>query len=293
MDRAPEFFNVAVDGGNMRVSRWGNGPKVVFGIHGVGASAWMFLPIVGKLGPEFTLVAPDLRGRGASAALPGPFGLARHADDCAAVLRMLETPAVILGVSMGASVANVLTARHSDLVKRLLLIDMGAPLQLPPGVTPEIYRAAVLGPTLERVRMAFPTRQAYMDFWRAHPAISEEWNDDVEAYFLADLVGTEPELRPSVIPEAIEVDSLDQIEPAPDLKASLAKVKCPVHLIRAPRNLVNQPEPLVSEAMLGFWRSQTPQLTDEMVDDVNHYTLVFGERGSKTIVERIQEVFTT
>jgi len=253
----------------------------------------LFLPIVGKLGTEYTLVAPDLRGRGGSASLPGPYGLARHADDCAAVIRTLETPVVVLGVSMGASVANVLTARHPELVKRLLMIDMGAPLQLPPGVTPEIYRAAVLGPTLERVRMAFPTREAYMNFWRAHPAISEEWNDDVEEYFLADLVGTEPELRPSVVPEAIEMDSLDQIEPAPDLTASLSKVKCPVHLIRAPRNLLNQPAPLVSEAMLQFWRSQTPQLTDEMVDDANHYTLVFGERGSKTIVERIQEVFTS
>ena len=52
------------------------------------------------------LIAPDLRGRGRSNTLPGPFGMTRHADDMAAVLDFLGVPrAVVVGHSMGGFVS--------------------------------------------------------------------------------------------------------------------------------------------------------------------------------------------
>jgi len=47
------------------------------------------------------LVAPDLRRGGASASIPGPFGIDAHADDLVAVLdRIGAGTATIVGQSM-------------------------------------------------------------------------------------------------------------------------------------------------------------------------------------------------
>ena len=59
-------FDVVVAGGELRVNRFGHGPRITFGIHGITASSISLLPVARRLDPSFTLVAPDLRGRRAS-----------------------------------------------------------------------------------------------------------------------------------------------------------------------------------------------------------------------------------
>jgi len=61
-------------------------------------------------------------------------------------------------------------------------------------------------------------------------------------------------------------------------------------LLRAPRNLLDQPVPLISDDMLRLWRGdRLPQLRDEMVPDVNHFTLFLTQPGASVIAERIRE----
>ena len=69
------------------------------------------------------LIAPDLRGFGASGSVPS--SIAEFADDVAAVLEALhvERPAVICGVSMGGYVAQHMAARHADRVGSIVLVD--------------------------------------------------------------------------------------------------------------------------------------------------------------------------
>jgi len=75
------------------------------------------------LAESVRLIAPDLRGFGASGSLPD--SIAGFADDVAAVLDALhvERPAVICGVSMGGYVAQHVAARHADRVASLVLVD--------------------------------------------------------------------------------------------------------------------------------------------------------------------------
>ena len=63
--------------------------------------------------------------------------------------------------------------------------------------------------------------------------------------------------------------------------------RCPVHLIRAPRNLLNAEPPLIPGELVRSWHAQVPQLTHELVDDTNHYSIVFGEGGAKTVAARV------
>ena len=281
----PVFLDVAVDGGSLTVARWGDGGEdVVLGLHGITASSISLAPLATAVAPR-TVLAPDLRGRGASAGLPGPFGMAAHARDCAAVIRELAGGAAVtvVGESMGAFVAVVLAAEHPDLVRKLVLVDGGLPLPLPADLDPDTVADALLGPALERLRMTFPSVEAYFDFWRVHPALGEAWNDAVEAYLRYDLTGVEPSLRSKVSEEAVRGDARDTIVNVASIEDALRRLRCPVHLLRATRNLANAEPPLLPDEAVAPWRSALPQLVDEVVPDTNHYSIIFGERGRAAV----------
>lgn len=284
---APEQLDVAVSGGTLRVARWEGGPVPVLGIHGITASSVSLLPVARRLAGRHTVLAPDLRGRGASADLPGPFGMRAHAADCARVLEDLAgRPAVVVGESMGGFVAVVLAAARPDLVAGLVLVDGGIPLPLPEGADGEALAAAVLGPALSRLEMTFPSVDAYLDFWRAHPAVGEDWNADVEAYLRYDLVPATGGFRSRVSAEAVRADSLQTLTEPDVVGDALGALRCPVHLVRATRNLLNQRPGLIPDEVVAAWRHRLPELSDEVVGDTNHYTLMLGERGAAVIAAR-------
>jgi len=285
METTPEYFDVAVGGGELRVGRWGTGPRTVLGIHGVTASSMSLLPVARHVDGT-TLIAPDLRGRGASGELPGPFGMAAHAADCAAVLdRLGAGPAVVVGESMGAYVGVVLAASRPDLVERLVLVDGGLPLPVPEGIDVDTLIDAVLGPAVARLRQTFPSRGAYLDFWRAHPALQDDWSDDIEAYLDYDLTGEEPELRSRVSEAAVRADGAENLVDPGLVPSSLRALTCPVTMLRATRGLLNQVPPLFPDELVAPWRDVVRDFSDEIVDDTNHYTIAFGDRGAKTIAE--------
>jgi pimeloyl-ACP methyl ester carboxylesterase len=294
MDGEPhDTLAVAVAGGELHVARWGDGPRTVLGIHGITASSLSLVPVVRRLGAEHTLVAPDLRGRGSSAALPGPYGMRAHAEDCAAVIDAVGGgPVVVLGESMGAYVAVVLAARHPDLVERLVLADGGVPIPLPDalaGLDPDAVVELVLGPALSRLRTVFASRREYLDFWRAHPALAADWGPDLEAYLDYDLEPTSGGYRSRVREEAARTDGAEQFVDPALFRDSLASVRCPIALVRAPRNLIDEPTPLIPDDAVVDWQRRLPNLSAEMVEDVNHYTLMFGARGAAVLAARVTE----
>lgn len=101
----------------------GDGPALVFahGLFGTHADgSWLTGPAAG-----FTIVAPDLRGRGRSSPsrLPREHAFEEHARDLAAILDQLEiAQAIAAGTSFGAAVALSLTRLHPERVRALVLI---------------------------------------------------------------------------------------------------------------------------------------------------------------------------
>ncbi|TAL16767.1 MAG: alpha/beta hydrolase, partial [Frankiales bacterium] len=206
-DSSYDVVQVPVDGGELTVGRWGSGPRTVVAAHGVTANHTSFHPLADALGDEFTLLAPDLRGRAGSRDVGPPYGMAAHADDVAAVVRSLAdgNPVTLLGHSMGGFVAAVAAARHADLVSSVVLVDGGLPLDLGPAAALPIedLLKAVLGPAIERLGMTFASVEAYLDFWRQHPALAADWSPYVERYLQTDLVDDGGALRPSTRKEAV------------------------------------------------------------------------------------------
>jgi alpha-beta hydrolase superfamily lysophospholipase len=92
-----DSFDVPVPGGDLRVGRWtASDPAapVVVAAHGVTANHRTWALVAEQA--DFTLVAPDLRGRGRSGALEGSAGMARHADDLLAVLDHLAVDTAVV-----------------------------------------------------------------------------------------------------------------------------------------------------------------------------------------------------
>ncbi|WP_306323195.1 MULTISPECIES: alpha/beta fold hydrolase [unclassified Streptomyces] len=75
------------------------------------------------LSSEHRVIAPDARGHGQSPNATAPF---RHTDDLAALLRHLGLgPAVLVGVSMGASLAVDTALEHPELVDGVIISGAG------------------------------------------------------------------------------------------------------------------------------------------------------------------------
>lgn len=277
-----------VAGGEMRIATWGEGDRVVVGIHGITGSCMQLAPVARRLVAGVRLVCPDLRGRGASNRLPPPFGVRSHAADCAAVIEHASGgPVTVLGESLGAFVAVVLAASRPELVERLVLADGGLPTEVPRGMETDELLKAVIGPAIDRLDHVFPTEQAYLDFWRVHPAVGEEWNADVEAYLAYDL---EPADGGGYVSraqkDAVRADGGDVLAESSVIAGSLRQIRCPIVLVRAARNLVNALPPLYPEEAVAPWRPLLEDFTDELVEDSNHYTLMFGERGAGVLADR-------
>ena len=286
--KAPATFTVPVSGGDLFVARWNDGTTPVIAAHGITASYVSWQLVAEALGSDISLIAPDLRGRGASAGLPGPYGMAAHADDLVAVMDHLGIDsAVVVGHSMGGFVSTVLAANHPGRVQRLVLVDGGVALEVPAIDDVDQLLDAVIGPAMQRLLTTFPSREEYRSFWQQHPAFASDWSPAVEAYVDYDLTGDEPELRSRVSAEAVRADATDTLVDDVARKAVLS-VQCPVHLLWAPRGLLDQTPGLYGDELLAEVRSRSGW-SDEMVADVNHYTIGLSERGATAIAGAISD----
>ncbi|HWH32568.1 MAG TPA: alpha/beta hydrolase, partial [Egibacteraceae bacterium] len=247
--------------------------------------------IAEELGGEVTLLAPDLRGRGGSAALPGPYGMGAHADDMIAVLDHFGIGrALFAGHSMGAFVMAIASARRPERTTGVLLIDGGFKLgEVPEGVDIDVILQAVIGPALERLKTTFPSREAYRDFWRAHPALAGDWSEHLEAYVDYDLTGEEPELRSRTSLEAVREDGRTSLLES-EIDTAPGRLPEPALFLRAPLGMLGAEPPLYPDEAVEAIRAQSPQLQVELVPDVNHYTITMGKPGAAIVADRIRDL---
>ena len=286
---AYETFTVPVAGGDLAVGRWGPpGAPVVIAAHGITGSHVSWIDVAAALGNDVALVAPDLRGRGDSAALPGPYGMGAHAADLVAVLDYLGLErAPIVGHSMGAFVVGVTAATYPDRVSGVVLVDGGPTLPVPEGLDVDQILEAVIGPAVARLSMTFESRDAYRDFWRAHPAFASGLTPSIEAYVDYDLTGEPPELRSKVSAAAVRADGADTLT-NPDVPAAVGSLPDKTPWLRAERGMLDQPVGLYPDEVAKVLLEQHPNLVDVVVPGVNHYTITLSDKGAAVVAEYIR-----
>ncbi|HUO87518.1 MAG TPA: alpha/beta fold hydrolase [Thermoanaerobaculia bacterium] len=162
-----ERLEVEAAGRRLVLWRGGGGPDLVL-LHGSGQQAGGWSAVAPGLSADFTVHALDLPGHGDSEPAEGPLPMADIVAGVEAYLDSLEAPAILVGNSLGAWLATLRAHRHPERVARVVLVNGGALLNIPPaGVT--------LTPAdREEARRAMA---AIRD--PASPALSDEVLDDI------------------------------------------------------------------------------------------------------------------
>jgi pimeloyl-ACP methyl ester carboxylesterase len=153
----------------------GEGPPVVL-LHGQGGWAGVWLPVMADLARDHRVVAPDLPGLGASRVEGAP----PNADRVLAWLgelldRTCPVPPVLVGVSLGGSIAARFAAAHGDRLSGLVLVSMGGlvgKVRIPPAMLLALVRHG-LRPT-ERTAMGM-LRQVSVDVDRLQRRMGDRW----------------------------------------------------------------------------------------------------------------------
>lgn len=287
-------LRVPVEGGELALHELTGPPPVgapvVVALHGITANALSWVPVARQLDGQVRMLAPDLRGRAESRTITGPWGLAAHAADVISVLDAVgASQALVVGHSMGAFVAGLTAHRYPDRIASVVLADGGVGIPIPTGADIDAILEAVIGPAVNRLRMTFADPTAYLDFWRAHPALSDgfdsPWREDLVAALLHDLVGPSGAMRSSCVLDAVRADGSDVLSD-PDVLDAVRGGTHPTVLLWAERGLMNEPQGLYDETRLAA--AGLPDRVDiRAVPDVNHYTMLFEPHAVEAVAAAI------
>jgi len=202
----------------------GDGPVLVLA-HGLSANAHFFDGLCAAgLSPALRVLSFDLRGRGLSDK-PDDYSMAAHGADVVGALDALGLERVVLGGhSFGGLLTYFVAAHHPERVERALVIDV--PGSVDPSVMDQIR------PSLARLELTYPSRDAYLDFLRALPYFEDGgWDDTVEAFFDAELEDLPSgEVRSRCRAEHIAAAAQGTLDL--DWPPLIARVQCPTLLVR-------------------------------------------------------------
>jgi len=122
--------DVSANGIRLHVVEAGSGPLVVL-LHGFPEFWWSWRHQLSALAEAgFRVVAPDLRGYGASDKPPRGYDSLTLAADVAGLVRALgEQNAVVVGHDWGGHIGWTLAALHPSVVRRLVVVSIPHPLR--------------------------------------------------------------------------------------------------------------------------------------------------------------------
>jgi pimeloyl-ACP methyl ester carboxylesterase len=116
-----------VNGATIYYKIAGRGPAVVL-LHGYAQTSHMWLPLIPLFARTRTVIAPDLRGAGASERTAGGYTKKNMAQDVRELVRGLgHANASLVGHDIGLMVAYAYAAQFSDEVDKVVLMDAFLP----------------------------------------------------------------------------------------------------------------------------------------------------------------------
>lgn len=123
-----EHHRLNADGIDLHYVTAGAGPPLVL-IHGFPQTWYQWRRVIERLADRFTIVAPDLRGLGATPGPPAPYDKQSLAGDVHAIVSHVcgDAPALVVGHDMGSFVAFAYALRYGPSVRGLMLVDAPPP----------------------------------------------------------------------------------------------------------------------------------------------------------------------
>ena len=125
--QAPQSKFAEVNGVRLHYLVAGKGDPVVL-LHGYAETSHMWRPLIAKLADKHTVIAPDLRGFGQSAAPADGYTKAAMARDIHALVKNLKYDRIrLVGHDIGLMVAYAYAAQYPAEVDRLVLMEAFLP----------------------------------------------------------------------------------------------------------------------------------------------------------------------
>jgi pimeloyl-ACP methyl ester carboxylesterase len=148
-----------VNGLNLYYEIHGSGVPLVL-IHGGLGSTEMMANVISSLSKTHQVIAVDLQAHGRTADIDRPITCEAMSDDIAGLIKFLQfEQADIMGYSLGAGTALQFTIRHSDLVRKLVVVSTVFRRN---GWFPEILAAMDhMGPAMAEMMKPSPIYQTY------------------------------------------------------------------------------------------------------------------------------------
>jgi pimeloyl-ACP methyl ester carboxylesterase len=276
--------------GMLMAGEWKGTGTPVIAVHGI-SSTHLLWQWTAAAGPDLHIVAPDLRGRGSSVDVPGPYGLLRHRDD---VLKVMDSfgidRAVLAGMSMGGFVATALANNAPDRFIEVLLVDGGPPMTPPPAPAPaeDGGEAEPLADRLERTERTFARVEDYKSTFLGGVGASLDPADPLLTEYLRyDLVGQAPALEVRLAGAAVREDAADVFVHQP-VEEWMAALRLPVTLLYAEWSIGAGSTPAYPEDVVDSWRVRVPQLKARLVPGVDHAGSAMSAAGAKEIAVELE-----
>lgn len=281
-----KFINV--DGIRLHYVEWEGGEPTLLMVHGLSANARTCDRWAESLAPRYRLIAPDLRGRGDSDKPEGPYGIEVHARDMELLLNALDIDRVVyIGQSLGATIGLQFAANYPGRVLKLVLGDYG-------GTPDDEAQIAELRNTLQislaRIGTIYPSRDAYLDFFKGNPFFQAMWSKYFESYIEADIeVLPDGTARSKMRKEALEQDITSLLNLA--YKNLYPKVSCLTLLVRAPCGILGEKDYALSPEVADRIVRSIPNCRLYEVEGANHYKLFLVEQPElmQEIIRFIEE----
>lgn len=303
MSTAPDFVieqpigSLAVH--DLTVGAAREGAPVVVAVHGITANGLSWRRVADEVDHRHgagavRFLAPDLRGRGGSRHVPGPYGLAAHVEDLTSIASVFGAAPILVGHSMGAFIAALAVATHPERFSGAVLVDGGLAFPAPADLDIDAALTAVIGPAMDRLSMRFDSVEDYLAFWGGHPSLGPALRGDsgeaVRQYVTHDLVEDDQHpgrWRSSCVLDAVRADGADVLADATTHAAvgSAVTQGKPLELVWARRGLLNEPQGLYDEARLAALAIPDAVRVTEV--DANHYDVILDEPGVPAIVDAI------
>ncbi|MFF5077090.1 alpha/beta fold hydrolase [Actinoplanes sp. NPDC000266] len=181
------MLRIAANGIEINVAVEGEGPAILL-LHGFPHTWQVWSAVIPELARSRRVIAPDLRGLGATTRAPRGYDGATIAEDARALLDALgERTADVVALDLGVQPAVLLALRHPDRVRRLVVME--AFLE-PPAAPPWWFGFHRTPGLAERVLAGHEAD--YLDFFlRAGTHSGQGIDPKIREAFIASYVGTE------------------------------------------------------------------------------------------------------
>ncbi|MGA2322944.1 MAG: alpha/beta hydrolase [Sedimentisphaerales bacterium] len=213
--------DVKANGITLHYYRTGNGtqPSMVLS-HGYTDNGLCWTDLAHAFEKKYDVIMYDLRGHGLSDAPATGYDINDNVSDIVGLIKALKLQhPVIIGHSLGGSIAAVVAAQYPDIPKKVVLID-------PPGLVKPMFESSE---DMNRARIRFKKDLDYIkgisreelikEAAKRHPAISQEargrWAD------------SKMQIKPQI---------LDSVMTIPPLKSYLPKITVPTLILKADAN---------------------------------------------------------